>query len=58
MIWPNAKRVVGVILVYDITDPDSFYNLKFWFEFAQALIGREAIYMLMPNKVDEVITSP
>ncbi len=50
-----------VILVYDITERDSFNELNFWVKQVQEILGKEPILGLAGNKIDlfdkQVVTS-
>ena len=41
-----------VILVYDITNSKTFDSLDFWYSTCQEIIGNEAVYGVIGNKID------
>ena len=43
-----------VILVYDITNSKTFDSLDFWYSTCQEIIGNEAVYGVIGNKIDLV----
>jgi Ras-related protein Rab-1A len=47
--YRNAK---GVIIVYDVTNRESFYNIKVWLNDAQQLASKESVKLLLGNKTD------
>jgi Ras-related protein Rab-18 len=48
----------GIILVYDQSSAQTFENLKFWLdEVKKYATNREAVKMLVANKVDKVLVS-
>ena len=46
-----------IILVYDITNPQSFENLKKWYQICEDIIETEHIYGLVGNKNDLFLDS-
>jgi small GTP-binding protein len=46
------RNAVGVILVYDITDRQSFDNLSNWLNVVQSLCNPNAVIQLIGNKID------
>ena len=46
-----------IILVYDITNPQSFENLKKWYQICEDIIESEHIYGLVGNKNDLYLDS-
>lgn len=43
----------GVILVYDVTNEESFNNLKVWFKELETYSNNDAIKIVVGNKVDQ-----
>jgi small GTP-binding protein len=41
-----------VILVYDITKPETFDSLDTWYSMCQDIIGNEVVYGVVGNKID------
>ena len=41
-----------VILVYDITKPETFGSLDTWYSMCQDIIGNEVVYGVVGNKID------
>ena len=52
MTCNHYRNAVGAILVYDISNEDSFNNLHFWLEELKANMDPYALIALVPNKVD------
>lgn len=42
----------GAILVYDITDQDSFQKVKNWVRELKTMLGTEIILTIVGNKID------
>ena len=48
------RNAQGILLVYDVTNPDSFFNLKFWLQSINTNIGEttEIKKIIIGNKID------
>ena len=46
------KGSIGAFLVYDITDKDSFTNLRTWLEDIDNCASESMVVMLIANKID------
>ena len=47
------RKASGALLVYDVTDRDSFNNLGKWLADVKQLSGEGIIIILVGNKVDQ-----
>jgi small GTP-binding protein len=47
------RNVIGIILVYDITDRSSFTNLQNWIDLIQCKSANQMGYILVANKSDK-----
>ena len=50
----HYRFAVGAVLVYDITNQRSFYNLKHWLEMIKEYSDRDVVVALVGNKRDLV----
>lgn len=48
------RGAVGIILVYDVSDPQSFQNLDYWIKRIQDNVDSEAEIILIGNKIDKI----
>ena len=46
------KGVAGIILVYDVTDPNSFQNIRSWFTKIKEQSDPDSEVILLGNKMD------
>ncbi|XP_065191465.1 ras-related protein Rab-11B-like [Sycon ciliatum] len=46
------RSAVGVIVVYDVTDENSFVSLDYWYQELDKLCNEDAVRMLIGNKID------
>jgi Ras-related protein Rab-21 len=44
--------VLGALLVYDVTDRDSFLKVKLWVKELRKMLGKEVTLAIAGNKVD------
>mmetsp|Transcript_4377 Transcript_4377/g.5658 ORF Transcript_4377/g.5658 Transcript_4377/m.5658 type:complete len:96 (-) Transcript_4377:334-621(-) len=54
----HYRRVLGALIVYDITRKETFNNCKYWLESLKASAEQEVVIMLVGNKLDMVIEDP
>ena len=54
----HYRGAVGALLVYDITNQDSFHNLTFWVAELKKNMDPYAMIALFANKVDIMFSSP
>ena len=47
------KHIHAVIIVYDVTNPESFNNVKKWVEFVESAYNGKVVYILLANKIDK-----
>ena len=53
-ILPDATQIDGLIIVYDITDRDTFDNIQYWLKYARSIIGIiDVPVMIFGNKTDQ-----
>ena len=52
------RGALGVILVFDITNLDSFCNLNYWLDQIRAVTPETCTIALMANKVDIMFGEP
>ena len=58
IVSAHYRRAVGALLVYDVTDRNSFSNLSRWTTELRAKAEPDIIIMLVGNKVDLVQKNP
>jgi GTPase SAR1 family protein len=46
------KKCLGAVLVYDITQDQTFYNIKSWLKFIKEQTESECMMILVGNKLD------
>eukprot|EP00347_Sterkiella_histriomuscorum_P006508 403352500 len=54
----HYRNAVGAVLVYDISNAESFYNLNTWLEELRAVADEHIVIALLPNKCDIMFKSP
>mgnify|MGYP006079673459 FL=1 len=47
------KHIHAVIIVYDVTNPESFNNVKQWVDFVESAHNGKVVYILLANKIDK-----
>ena len=52
----HYRSAVGALLVFDITDMDSFEQLKYWLSCLREHADENLVVALMANKLDLVIS--
>ena len=50
----HYRDAVGAVLVFDITELQSFNNLDFWLEDLRKSTTKDCLIVIMPNKIDLV----
>ena len=50
----HYRRAAGALVVYDITNRQSFENIKWWIEQLETIAGTTVCIMLVGNKLDLV----
>lgn len=50
----HYRDAIGAVLVWDVTDLQSFNNLDYWLEELRSAVAKNCIIALLPNKVDLV----
>jgi Rab family protein len=58
MTTNHYRNAVGALLVYDISNEESFNNLQYWLEDLRKNLDPTAIIALCANKVDIMFSSP
>ena len=58
MTTNHYRNAVGALLVYDVSNEDSFNNLEYWLEKLKENLDPYALIGLCANKVDIMFTSP
>ena len=58
MTTNHFRNAVGALLVYDISNEDSFINLPYWIEELKSKLDPYAIIGLFANKVDIMFSHP
>lgn len=56
IVQQYIKDIDGIIIIYDITDRDTFNNLNYWIQFVDKLFGRSTNnipVMILGNKFDQ-----
>lgn len=48
------RGAVGIILVYDVSEPQSFQNLDYWIKRVQEHVEKDAEIILIGNKIDKI----
>lgn len=48
----HIRDADGIILVFDLTNKNSFTNLDYWYKFIENTVSEETSIMLMGNKLD------
>ena len=48
------RGAVGIILVYDVSEPQSFKNLDYWIKRMQEHVEKDAEIILIGNKIDKI----
>jgi|APCry1669189665_1035243.scaffolds.fasta_scaffold49710_1 GTPase SAR1 family protein len=54
----HYRNAVGALLVYDVSNEESFKNLSYWVDELKKNLDPFAIIALCANKVDIMFTSP
>ena len=54
----HYRNALGALLVYDISNEESFRNLEYWVKELKAKLDPYALIALCANKVDIMFTSP
>ncbi len=54
----HYRNAVGALLVYDVSNEESFKNLTYWVDELKKNLDPFAIIALCANKVDIMFTSP
>lgn len=54
----HFRNAVGALIVYDITNEESFINLTSWLEDLKSKLDPYAMIGLMANKVDVMFSEP
>ena len=54
-VFHNLRNIFGIILVFDVTNRQSFYNLENWLSLIKEKCKNDPIIILFGNKVDEGI---
>ena len=54
----HYRNAVGAILVYDISNAESFYNLSNWLDELRNVVDDHTVIALMPNKCDIMFKQP
>eukprot|EP00355_Strombidium_rassoulzadegani_P004643 CAMPEP_0168621196 /NCGR_PEP_ID=MMETSP0449_2-20121227/7557_1 /TAXON_ID=1082188 /ORGANISM="Strombidium rassoulzadegani, Strain ras09" /LENGTH=66 /DNA_ID=CAMNT_0008662283 /DNA_START=470 /DNA_END=670 /DNA_ORIENTATION=+ len=54
----HFRNAVGAILVYDISNEESFNNLDYWLKLLKENLDPYALIALCPNKVDIMFSQP
>jgi len=54
----HYRRAVGAVLIYDITNEESFKNLTYWTQELKAHADSEIVIALLANKCDIMFTNP
>ena len=54
----HYRNAVGALLVYDISNEESFNNLSFWLEELKRNLDPYALIGLCANKVDIMFSTP
>lgn len=49
---------MGAILVYDISNAESFFNLQYWLESLREAADEHIVIGLLPNKIDIMFGKP
>lgn len=47
-----CRHIAGVLVVYDITDKESFNNVRYWMKFAENAAAWDMGFMIVGNKCD------
>ena len=58
MTTNHYRSAVGALLVYDISNEESFNNLGYWLEELRKNLDPSALIALCANKVDIMFSSP
>jgi GTPase SAR1 family protein len=58
MTTNHYRNAVGALLVYDVSNEESFNNLDYWLEKLKENLDPYALIGLCANKVDIMFTSP
>uniref|UniRef100_A0A7S3K669 Uncharacterized protein n=1 Tax=Euplotes crassus TaxID=5936 RepID=A0A7S3K669_EUPCR len=56
--FAHLRRALGVILVYDVCNQDSFFNLHYWIDVVRENADEHVMILLMPNKCDLLLKHP
>ena len=54
----HYRNAVGALLVYDISNEESFNNLNYWLEELRKNLDPFALIALFANKVDIMFSTP
>lgn len=54
----HYRNALGALLVYDISNEDSFNNLPYWLEELKSNLDPYALIALCANKVDIMFSTP
>lgn len=54
----HYRNAVGAVLVYDITNEETFMNLGYWLENLREAADEHVVIALMPNKSDIMFRTP
>ena len=46
------------MIIYDVTDQESFYNMNFWLDIVRENADEQAVILIVPNKSDVMIEHP
>lgn len=58
MTTNHYRNAVGALLVYDITNDESFHNLPYWLDQLKSNLDPYALIALCANKVDIMFCEP
>ena len=58
MTLSHYRNAVGAILVYDVSNEESFHNLEYWLKELRQKLDPYALIALCANKCDIMLTSP
>jgi GTPase SAR1 family protein len=54
----HYRGAIGAVLVYDVSNEESFFNLGYWLENLRETADEHIVIALMPNKCDIMFRRP